>query len=283
MAIMTNAQIIGAPAPGLLRYGLFNAATVLDDLEARGIASGFQFPAEDCGVVLSYDANCTTNPEKDFAEGLDYMEATPYWVYATRQCGTVGTTAAEMERSVARRLAANEQHEVEAHLWGGGAVASDPNLIGAVGVTTVTPTGAGPGAAIAALEESFYDNYGYMGTIHVNTAAYAAVTYAGLVVRNGGTLNTPLGSVWSFGSGYGITGPGGAAPTAGSAWAFMTPPVLVRRSSVMVPPVMQTLDRAANQWMGLAERVYAHTWACDEIHAVEVNLDAPAVVTTAAV
>lgn len=283
MAIMTNAQVINAPAPGLPRYGLFNAATVLDDLEARGIASGFQFPAEDCGVVLSYDANCDTNPAKEFAEGLDYMEATPYWVYATRKCGTVGNTAADIERSVVRKLVANEQHEVEAHLWGGGAVASDPNLIGAVGVTTVTPVGAGPGAAIAALEESFYDNYGYIGTIHVNMQAYAAAVYAGLVVRNGGTLNTPLGSVWSFGSGYGITGPGGDAPDAGTVWAFMTPPVLIRRGSAIVPRVAETLDRSANQWMGLAERVYAHSWVCDEIHAVQINLDAPAVVTTAAV
>lgn len=75
MAILTNGEIIAAPAPGLPRYGLFNAATVLDDLEARGIAAGFQFPAEDCGVVVSYDANCETHPAKDFVEGLDYMEA----------------------------------------------------------------------------------------------------------------------------------------------------------------------------------------------------------------
>ena len=121
--ILTNGELIAAPAPGVQRYGLFNAATVLDDLDTRGIASGFQVPAEDCGLVRAYDANCATHPAKTFDEGLTYMEATPYWIYATRQCGTVGKTAAEMETSVRRRLASGEQRAVEAQFWGGTAVA----------------------------------------------------------------------------------------------------------------------------------------------------------------
>ena len=280
--ITGNGEIIAAPAPGVRRYGLFSAATVLDDLDAPGIASGFQLPAEDCGVVRSYDANCVTHPAKTFDEGQTYMEATPYWVYATRKCGTVGRSAAEMEASVLRRLVANEQHEVESQLWGGGAVAADPNLTGVAGVVTVVPGVAqGAGAAIAALEQSFYDTYGYVGTIHVNTAAYAAMAYAQILERNGSTLNTPLGSVWSFGSGYGIAGPGGAAPAAGFVWAFMTPPVLIRRSSPMVPPVIETMNHVQNQWLGLAERAYAHTWVCNTVHAVQVPLDAPMVITVA--
>lgn len=282
MAILNNGELIPAPAAGVRRYGLFNAATVLDDLDARGIASGFQFPAEDCGVVRSYDANCDTHPAKTFDEGQTYMDATPYWVYASRQCGTVGRTAAEMEASVMRRLLANEQHEVESQLWGGGAVAADPNLTGVAGVVTVVPGVAqGAGAAIAALEQSFYDTYGYVGTIHVNTAAYAAMAYAQILERNGSTLNTPLGSVWSFGSGYGIAGPGGAAPAAGSVWAFMTPPVLIRRSAPITRPVVEVMDRLHNQFLGLAERVYAHSWVCDTVHAVQVPLDAPSVITVA--
>lgn len=277
MAIMTNAQLAPTPSPGLARYGLFNAATVTDDLDAREIASGFQLAGEDCGVVRSYDANCVTHPAKTFDEGLDYLPATPYWVYASRKCGTVGQTAAEFESSVRRKLLANEQHEVEAQLWGGGAVAADPQLTTALGVTTVVPSAPGSSAAIAALEESFYDEYGYVGTIHINTRAYGNLAYGNMLVRNGGTLNTPIGSVWAIGAGYGITGPEGAAADAGSVWAFMTPPVLVRRSEAITFPSWQTADRAANQFMGLAERVYAHTWVCDNVHAVQVPIAAPAV------
>lgn len=277
MAILTNPGLYPAPSPGLLRYGLFSAATVADDLDARGIASGFQFEAGDCGVVRSYDANCDTHPEKTMDEGLGYIESSPYWVYASRQCGTVGKTAAEFEASVRRRLIANEQHEVEAQLWGGGAVTADPQLTTVLGVTTVTPGAPGSSAAIAALEESFYSEYGYVGTIHINTAGYGNLAYSNLLVRNGGTLNTPLGSVWSIGAGYGTDGPEGVAAAAGSVWAFMTPPVLVRRSEVIQRPAWEVADRAANQFIGIAERVYAHAWLCDAVHAVQVPIAAPAV------
>ena len=278
MAILANRQLVAAPSPGPMRYGLFSAATVTEDLEARSIAAGFQFPAEDCGVVRPYDANCATNPAKTFDEGQEYVGGDPYWVYATRQCGTLGVTPVEFRSSVRRRLLANEQHAVEAQLWGvAGGLAVDPQLTTATGVTTVTPSAPGSGAAIAALEESFYDEYGYVGTIHINTRAYANLAYGQLLVRNGGTLNTPMGSVWSIGSGYGVNGPADDAPDAGTVWAFMTPPVLVRRSAVIDNDPWETADRAVNQFTGLAERVYAHAWTCDVVHAVQVPVASPAV------
>lgn len=279
--IIANPELVPAPTPGPLRYGLFSAATVTDDLGARSIATGFQVPAEGCGVIRPYDANCDTHPAKTFDEGLAYMEAEPYWVYATRQCGSVGTTAAEITSSVRTKLLSLEQHQVEEQFWGGGALATDPSLTTALGVTTVVPGVLGAGAAIAALEDAFYATYGYVGTIHLAMRGYAAVKYAGLVERQGGQQVTPMGSVWSFGSGYGITGPAAAAPAAGSAWAFMTPPVLIRRSEVMIPDVTATMDRSLNQYMALAERVYAHTWVCDSVFAVQVPLAAPAVAVLA--
>lgn len=280
--ILTNGELYAAPSPGLLRYGLFSAATVLDDLDARGIAAGYQLPAEDCGLVRAYDANCATHPVKTFDEGLAYMDATPYWLTATRKCGTVGTTAAEIETSVRRRMAAGEQRAVESQLWGGTAVASDPNLTGTAGVTTVVPAAPGAGAAIAALEDAFYDDYGYVGTIHISMSAHGALDYAGLLKeRAAGAWVTSMGSRWAIGAGYGITGPAGAAPAAGSVWAFMTPPVLIRRSPVVVPDITATMDRIANQWMALAERVYAHTWVCPTVYAVQVPVAAPAVETGA--
>jgi hypothetical protein len=280
--IISNGELIAAPTPGPLRYGLFSAATVTEDLGVRGVATGFQVPAEGCGTVRTYDANCATHPTKVFDEGLSYMEATPYWVYATRQCGTVGKSAAEMAASVRQRLLSVEQHAVEAQLWGVAPDISDPNLTTVAGVTTVVPGVPGAGAAIAALEDAFYATYGYVGTIHLAMRGYAAVRYAGLVDRQNGTLNTPMGSVWSFGSGYDVTGPLGVAPAAGSAWAFMTPPVLIRRSEIMVPDVTSNMDRSLNQYMAVAERVYAHTWLCDTVFAVEVPIAAPKVDTEAA-
>lgn len=284
MAVITDIpQLAETPAPGPLRYGIFRAATVTDDLGVREIGTGFQIAAPDCGVSRLTDAPCDPADavEKTMDEGLPYMEALPYWVYSSRQCGIVGRTQAELSAGVRRRLAGGEQTQVEAAFWGGTAPAVDPSLTGTAGVVTVTPDGPGAGAAIAALEESFYGEYGYVGTIHINTRAYAALTYAELIsdTPTAGVITTPLGSRLSIGAGYGITGPAGAAPDAGNVWAFMTPPVWIRRSDIISQDDFRSaLDREFNQYVGLAERVYAHTWTCPVVHAVQVPVAAPAVV-----
>lgn len=285
--ITVNHELFPAPAPQRLRYGLFNAATITEGMSPRVIASGFQFPTPDCGVARLYDSACAPGDSdlKTFDAGLDYASADPFWVYSTRQCGLVGTTPAEFTETVRRRLLGGEQTQVEAALWGGTVPPVDPNLISHVGTVVVTPGAPGAGAAIAALEESFYSAYGYVGTIHVNTAAYAAAAYSNLVEHgDGGKLVTPLGSTWSFGAGYGITGPAGVAPAAGFVWAFMTPYVWIQRSEIIAQDDPRGfIDRAANQYMGLAERVYAATWTCDVVHAVQVPIAAPAVATAPAV
>lgn len=287
VSIITNQQEIATPAPSRLRYGLFTAATVTDDLDDRGIASGFQFAAEDCGVARLYDAQClpSENDAKTFDAGLTFMEADPYWVYATYRCGTVGTTAEDVTRRVGKRLATGEQQQVEAAIWGGTTPLAVPNFEDNVGTIVAAPGAVGAGAAIAALEEAFYDAYGYLGTIHINTRGYAAAAYANLVLGNGGAgvLTTPLGSLWSIGSGYDITGPAGVAPAAGHVWAFMTPPVIIKRATVRMPDPREVLDRTLNQWNGLAERVYTHAWLCPTVAAVQVPIAAPAVGTAPAV
>lgn len=286
MAIIDNRQLIASPAPGLRRYGLFDAATVTDDLEGRQIASGFQFAAMDCGSPVNvYDANCETHPDKDFIEGLGYVESEPYWLYAAQRCGTVGRTPDEITEGVRRAFATGEQTAVENVLWNGSGAGSLPFLTDpALTVPVVTPLAPGAGAAIAALEEAFYGVYGYVGTIHVNMAAYAALSYGQAMDRSGGAgvLTTPMGSRVATGAGYGITGPDGVAPAAGFVWAFMTPQVYVKRSPMIVPDVVQTMNRTNNQFNALAERVYAHAFACDVLFAVQVPVAAPGVSTVVA-
>lgn len=283
--ITTNQHLIATPPPGRLRYGLFNAATIIENMEPHVIGAGFQFAGIDCGVARLYDSSCAPGDSdaKTFDEGLAYQFADPFWVYSTRQCGTVGHTPAEFTESVRRRLLGGEQTQVEAALWGGTTPAVAPALTDHLGTVVVTPGAVGAGAAIAALEESFYSAYGYVGTIHVNTRAYGAAAYSNLIVQ-GSVLTTPLGSSWSFGAGYDITGPADVAPAAGFVWAFMTPYVMIQRSGIIAQDDPRAfLDRAANQYLGLAERVYAATWLCDVVHAVQVPIAAPAVGTAPAV
>lgn len=286
--IIDNPVILEAPPAGRLRYGLFDAATVTEDLDDRMISAGFSVPGVDCGTARLYDSQClpSENVAKTFDEGLTYMEALPYWVYSTRQCGVVGTRPAEFSPTVRRRLLGGEQTQVENVLWNGGGLAGMAGLTTAAGTVTVVPSAPGAGAAIAALEESFYSVYGYVGTIHVNQRAYAALAYSELIsdAPQQGVLTTPLRSRWSLGAGYDITGPANVAPAAGFVWAFMTPPVLVKRSGIIAQDDPRDfLDRSTNQFMGLAERVYAAVWTCPVVHAVQVPIAAPATATAPAV
>jgi hypothetical protein len=284
--IITNPQLIDAPPTTPLHYGLFTAVSSVQTMDRRLIASGGQFFADHCGDGQLYNQTCLESPEKTFVEGSDIMDFDPFWTVARKRCGAVGRTAGEMLAAVRTQLLTSQQTLVEGGFWGGTVVPVDPNLIGNAGTTVVTPAAPGFGAAIAALEEAFYSVYGYTGTIHVNMAAYGAAAYSQLIVRQGGAgvLRTPMGSAWSFGAGYGITGPAGVAPAAGFVWAFMTGAVHMWRSGVLPQPdPRQTLDRSLNQWDVIAEEIFGLTWDCPEVFAVQVPVAAPAVATAPAV
>lgn len=284
--ITNNQQLIATPPTTPIHYGLFTAVNSVQTMDARIIASGGQFLADHCGGAQLYNQTCLVNPEKVFEEGSDLMAFDPFWVVARKRCGSVGRTAEEMLQAVREQLTTAEQNLVEGGLWGGTVVPVEPNLIGHAGTTTVVPVAPGFGAAIAALEEAFYSVYGYTGTIHVNMKAYGAAAYSQLIVRQGGAgaLRTPMGSVWSFGAGYGVTGPAGAAPAAGFVWAFMTGAVNMWRSGVLPQPdPRQTFDRGLNQWDVVAEEVFGLTWDCPDVFAVQVPVAAPAVATAPAV
>jgi hypothetical protein len=124
-----------------------------------------------------------------------------------------------------------------------------------------------------------------VGTIHVNTQAEGALEYAGMLNPEAGVLRTRMGSAVSLGAGYGITGPAEEAPDAGFVWAFMTSYVGVWRSDDVMSRVNfeRAMDRAANQWDVISERVYAAAWACPEVFAVQVPIAAPATAATPAV
>jgi hypothetical protein len=280
--IIENRHVIDAPEPGPLRYGVFTAAT-LREMDRRILAAGVQFNTDHCGGAELYDQTCLVSPEKTAVEGSDLMGADPYWVVARKRCGTVGRTAEDMRRAINQQLRSAAQTVVEAAIWDGTGIA--PTLSGA-GATIVVPGAPGAGAAIAALEEAFYDVYGYQGLIHINSRAEGALRYSGLIdpaERTAGVYRTPMGTAVSMGAGYGITGPADAAPAAGFVWAFITGPLVIWQQEIGQPDPRVTLDRAANQWDVVAERAYAHTWDCPDVFAVQVPIAAPATAATPAV
>lgn len=280
-------NLVPAPPAGRLRYGVFNVArmTELSGVEAGRLwGAGYSFLSDHCAGANVYDDTCDDLPVKPFVEGSDLMEADPFRVIAKKHCGTVGRTADEMETAVRGQLLAGEQTVVESVIWNGaGLAAHAPTLEGSGAVATI-PTAPGAGAAIAHMESLAYAaGLNYEGVIHINQRAYAELAYSNILRLENGVWKTNLGTSVSFGAGYDITGPAGVAPAAGFVWAFMTAPIDIRRTNVIVPDVMQTLDRVNNQWEVLAERSYAFTWECPEVFAVQVPVAAPATADAPAV
>ena len=272
-------NLVPAPPVGPLRYGVFNVAriTELSGIEAGRLwGAGYSFLTDHCDGANVYDDTCDTLPTKPFVEGSDLMNADPFRVIAKKHCGTVGRTSDEMEAGVRQQLLSGEQTVVESVIWdGSGLVAQSPTLTSS-GATLVTPLAAGAGAAIAALENAAYQTMGYAGVIHVNQQAYASLMYADILHQEGGIWRTALGTAVSFGAGYDITGPADVDPSAGFVYAFMTSALDMRRTNVIVPDMMQALDRVNNQWVALAERAYAFTWDCPQTYTVQVPVAAPA-------
>lgn len=262
------------PPAGPVRYGLFTAARGPLELPPHARMGGIEFEPDTCGVAYAYTAACpaTDQAEKTF-DTAGSVQAEPYVIYASIVCAPTGRTPAEQSRRAVARLLAGEQTVAEAALWSGAGVGAAPTLTGA-GATVVTSTLTGFAARIGALEAAFYAEHGYQGTIHVNSAAAETAAAAHTVEQNGAVKQTKLGSIWSFGAGYGTTGPAGAAADAGSVWAFITPPVtLWRATDINTPDPAMTLDRATNQMYALAEREYLHAWDCDTVFAIQVPLE----------
>lgn len=277
---------VDAPIAGPLRYGLFNAATIRD-LPDHGRAGGVEFEPDTCGVARLYTGACpiTSQASKTLTDTSVTQGGDPFVVYADVVCSPVGRSAAEQSRRAAARLLAGEQSAAEAAFWNGGGVGATPALT-LSGATTVVTALTSFAARLAALEQAFYDAYGYQGTIHVNTAAYGAAAF-GQLIREVGTpsvaasvpalLTTPIGSKWSFGAGYDITGPANAAPSvATNVWAFMTGPVTVFRApDILLPDPGQTFNRTTNQMVAIAEREYVIVPDCPTTFAIELPLEAP--------
>lgn len=283
--VSNNRQLIPTPGPGQRRYGLFDAVASSQEADARMIGAGLQFLQDGCGnEVEEYEQTCSVNPVKPFTEGSDLVGTLPFWLVTRKRCGGAGRTAEEMRAAVRRQMDTGAQTRVEDIFWDGNGLAGVFNLAASTPVVVTSPA-PGAGTAISALESAFYAEFGYVGTIHLNTVAEGALAYSQMLVRQGGAgqLRTPIGSVVSLGAGYDITGPAGEVPDAGFVWAYMTAPVHMWWVEIGQPDPRQVFDRTLNQWDVVAERVYALVPECETTFAIQVPIAAPAVATAPAV
>lgn len=248
MAIMP-APIVDAAQPRGPRYGLLTAAAGPLELPPHALASGVRFKPVSCGTVRIYEISCPTDSpeEKVFDPDTPYVEGDSSAVYATLECSRVGSTAAQMEEQVRRRLTNGEQLGAETLMASALAAGATP---------LVAPDDTSIRSVVGELEAWLYDAdqaaYGAVGFIHspVRYASYFAT--AGLIRLDGPIWRTVMGTVVVFGGGY---------PDDGTIYASGNVTVW-RAPDINIPPAEETWDRATNTFKLLAEREYVVAYDC---------------------
>lgn len=250
--------IVPAPEPLRTRYGLFTAASGPLDLPPHGEGGGVRYVPGTCGTayavgVTCYDDEESSAPEKPHDTDNAEVQTGVFAVLSTLNCGAPGYTWEEYQAKVQRRLESTEQAAVEAALWSG--LDLDGNDLGILtldGQAQDVDPGYDPGLitdVVGALERYAYteQQYGYTAYIHapVEVAAFAAE--AGMAIRDGSRIITPLGSVWVFGA-YGS----GSVIITGQTTVWRAPEI----------QVYDAFDRTTNEVLLVAERTYAVGFDC---------------------
>ncbi len=251
---LTPIPVIVGPAPLGLRYGLFTAATgplsIEQDLGEHAFGSGVSYKPTTCGTARRYDIECPAGAvieEKVFDEADEYVEAESFIVYASWECGSVGTTAEQLETDVRRRLANGEQNGAEAGL---------ADQLAAAAVPLVADDPDSIRSTFGELEQWLYGidsaGYGNVGFIHAPARFAAFAAGSGVVRLDGRVWKTPMGTIVIFGGGY---------PDDGR--IYISGQVTVwRADDILVPPARDTFNRTTNTYRLLAEREYIVAFDC---------------------
>ena len=220
------------------------------------------------GATISGTSGSRAYNDAKAGVGKSYVSADPFQVLAGVACGSLGTLGVDDESRARQSLEAAEARLVEATFERGNI---NPSLVSAA---TLTPNGSNAvrvKRAVGILESYLRDNYGGTGVLHASPLLSPYLQ----TERDGNVRRTHLGTPVAFGSGYDGVSPAGAAPAANTVWLYATGAVTVRRSPVDVPATgAETLDRATNQTLLIAERAVMVSIDCVPPAAVLVDLAA---------
>jgi len=262
--------LVDKPTPTFpLRYGLFTAAVGPLDLPVHGRNGGLRYVTSICADGFGYDVACigaTASKAGNFVVGSTTVTGTPFIVYATMTCGTVGFTFEEQTAMVVERLKSVEQGVVE-EIFSNSTFGQGPGLVTADGIATLTGAGDTIQDVVGELERAMYcgaTSYGPPAILHVAIPAFNWMKREHLIEFDGTRWRTAIGTVVSTGC-YSNNTPAGAAPADGVFWLYITGQTTIWRtpdSAIQVAPVEGSLNRTTNQMLMLAEREYVVTYEC---------------------
>lgn len=267
-----------APIPGTpLPHGILNApcATVTDVSDGQiHQLNGVEWMALGCCPARDWQDPCETDPPGDPKEFCrpQVEHAAPITVYAGAECSAPGWSYDDARRQALASLELGEQHAVEAGFMRGKLAVDAVDLTPPEGPLSV-PQG------IAVLEGCLAETYGGVGTIHVPAGAAALLGCCNLAREDPATggLRTLTGNCVVIGAGYSYlnVGPGGIPAEPGTAWLYITGPLMIRRGPVDVIPDRSrgsmSINIRTNDRRVLAERTYVVATTC-QVCAVNVRV-----------
>jgi hypothetical protein len=274
MAYFNGPTVIDPPPAPMRPYGIFDVA--LGPMEfpmepAQG--GGVMYVPDVCeDDVFLIQMNCPpTTGAKTFSSVEAPVSGAPFAVMTSYTCGSIGFDFAEAERRVRLRMALREQRAVERRIWQGqsnGTLGSIPGLF--AGATNLGSAGCAV-EAMEILEQTLADNAVVGGMIHARPGMAAHLVNNHQIVEGPGVRKRSiLGTPFVFGQGYSGVGPTGQAVDGTSEWMYASGRVVIWQAPVWVPPPSQVMDRALNQTMLIAERVYAVAIECG-VWAIQVT------------
>ncbi|MGW1989584.1 cupin [Embleya sp. NPDC001921] len=256
--------IPGTPLP----HGILGASctTVIDVTEDRiHELNGVEWLALGCHPAHHWPDPCETDPPgtatpKTFARPVT-EHAVPIVVYAGAECSSPGWSYEEARTHAVASLELGQQNAVEAGFWSTKLTVDAVDLTPAEGPLSIA-------AGVAVLEGCLAESYGGKGTLHVPAGAAALLGCCNVVREDpaSGALVTLAGNCAVIGAGYSTlnTGPGGIPADPGTAWLYITGPLVIRRGPVDVIPDRPgpSVNIRTNDRRVLVERTYVVGTTC---------------------
>ncbi|NGO66800.1 cupin [Streptomyces boncukensis] len=263
--------IPGRPLP----HGILNAAcTEVRDVSDEHELLGVEWLALGCCPVLAWTDPCLDESPGEESPGdvsgalgrKEYCRpeiefADPINLYAGSECSTIGWTYAEARAHAEATLELGEQYGLESAFWRQKLTADAIDLTPADGPLTV-PQG------VARLEGCLAEAYGGVGTLHVPASVAALLGCCDLAREDPGTggPSTLAGNCVVIGAGYSAenTGPGQTPADEGTAWLYITGPLVIRRGPPVVTPdrPAPSVNTRTNDRNVLVERTYVVGTTC---------------------
>jgi hypothetical protein len=270
--------VVDGPLPVPPRYRLLDVATIIEEADPHWQAGVrvWSYPSD---VATSWDP-CSTGTFRTKAVGGAIALPTfgAFAVYITETCTARSIFTAMLpgesdqeyqarmqDRFVARAAKvfdAVESQAVEIEFAKAHAVNANPAALDGNCVVLAGGAAQPPKVGLSYLANALGAT-GRDGIIHATPAIVTAWGQFRSYRGADNLLYTVEGTPIAEGTGYIGLAPGGrAAPSAGQDWAFVTGPVDVRRSEMIIYPgnLYQALDRGQNTVEYRAERVYVVDW-----------------------